>query len=49
MLGLDVKTVFPVGIDLGRVNLKIAQLGLDEDDLYLYAAATVEIPGNVEY
>lgn len=49
MLGLAVKTVFPIGIDLGRVNLKMAQLGLDGDGLYLYAAATENVPKDLEY
>lgn len=49
MFGLAVKTVFPIGIDVGRVNLKMAQLGLDKDDLYLYAAAAEQIPVDIEY
>jgi Tfp pilus assembly PilM family ATPase len=49
MLGLVKKTIYPVGIELGRRELKMAQLGLCEDGAYLHAAIIDSVPEDVEF
>lgn len=49
MLGLVKKTIYPVGIELGRKELKMAQLGLSGGGVYLHAAVTDTVPEDVEF
>lgn len=49
MLGLVKKTIYPVGIELGRRELKMAQLGLCKGGVYLHAAVTDAVPDDVEF
>ncbi len=49
MLGLVKKTIYPVGIELSRKELKMAQLGLGKGGVYLHAAATDAVPADVKF
>lgn len=49
MLGRSKKNIYPVGVDLNAEYLKIAQLGSDDNSLYLHAAAIQECPDDVEF
>ena len=48
MLEFLKKRVFPIGIDLGSSYLKMAQLGFDGRNFYLYAAGREEKPQDIE-
>ena len=49
MLKLAKKTIYPVGVELGRNELKMAQLGLSKGDVYLHSAVIDSVPEDVEF
>ena len=49
MLGLVKKTIYPVGVELGRKDFKMAQLGLSKEGVYLHAAITDSVPDDLEF
>ena len=49
MIGLAKKTVYPAGIDLNSDYLKVSQLGLKDNGLYLNAATIKERPEDIRF
>lgn len=49
MLGRSKKNIYPAGVDLNAGYLKVAQLGCEDEKLYLHAAAIQECPDDVEF
>jgi Tfp pilus assembly PilM family ATPase len=49
MIGLAKKTVYPAGIDLSSDCLKVSQLGVKGDGLYLNAAAIEVRPDDIQF
>jgi type IV pilus assembly protein PilM len=46
---LNKRCVFPIGVDVGRSHIKVAQLGFDGSEIYLNAAACEQVPLEIEF
>jgi len=43
------RQAFPIGVDMGTEALKVAQLGCDKEGIFVIAAASEKVPGDIEF